>query len=96
MGSPSNLKNFKKNIFGVVKISKNHENHQKSIKIARISLNRCLSGQELEICFDFTNSQLRRPKSDLVHEETMSGLGRITLNPGLKRLRIRIQAGLPD
>ena len=45
---------------------------------------------------NYTNRERWRPKSDLVHEETMSGLGRIRLNPGLKRLRIRIQAGLPD
>ena len=53
-------------------------------------------GKSSKFATNLTNSQLRRPKSDLVHEETMSGLGRIRLNPGLKRLRIRIQAGLPD
>ena len=53
-------------------------------------------GESSKFAANLTDSQLRRSKSDLVHEETMLGLGRIRLNPGLKRLQIRIEAGLPD
>ena len=53
-------------------------------------------GKSLKFATNLTIFHLWRPKSHLVHEETMSGLGWIRLDPGLKRLRIRIQAGLLD
>ena len=53
-------------------------------------------GKSSKFATNLTNSQLRRPKSDLVHEKTMFRISRIRPNPGLERFRIRIQAGLPD
>ena len=53
-------------------------------------------GKSSKFATNLTNYQLQRPTSDLVHEKTMLQISRIKLNPRLKRLRIRIHAGLPD